>query len=68
MPITQDDLWSALESIGTEDGEADKIAPPVIAKLIELRFVELTAVGQSLLTNKITALCQERSKKRNYGF
>jgi hypothetical protein len=40
MPLTQDDLWTALETIGTEDGEADKIAPPVIAKLFELRFVK----------------------------
>ena len=45
MPLTQDDLWSALESIGTEDGEADKIAPPVIAKLIERKFVASAPPG-----------------------
>ena len=52
MPLTQDDLWTALESIGTEDGEADKIAPPVVAKLIELRFVELDSTGLPRLTDK----------------
>ena len=29
--LTQDDLWHAIESNDTEDGEADKIAPPVMA-------------------------------------
>lgn len=51
MPITQDDLRHALESIGTEDGETDKIAPPVVAKLIELRFVEIDSTGLPRLTD-----------------
>ena len=52
--IKTEDCWGALRSIGSEDGTADKIAPAVVAKLIELKFVtvatnglpELTANGQ----------------------
>src|SRR5262245_13432977 len=52
FPLTQDDLWHAIESIGSEYGVADKIAPPVIAKLIELRFVDLNPTGLPRLADK----------------
>jgi hypothetical protein len=44
------DLWGGIQAIGAEDGTADQLPPAVIAKLIELRFVTLSATGIPWLT------------------
>jgi hypothetical protein len=48
--ITTEDAWSAIDSIGCEDGYAHRIPPHVTAKLIELRLVKLDKAGFPLLT------------------
>ncbi len=48
--LTSEDLWGGIQSIGSEDGTASKLSPTVIAKLIEFKFVKLTANGLPKLT------------------
>lgn len=50
--LTSDDCWSAINSLAMEDGEADKIQPSTIAKLIELKFVRIGGNGLPELTTK----------------
>ena len=50
--INSDDCWGAIQSLATENGEADKIQPHVIGKLIATGFVELDANGLPELTDK----------------
>ena len=50
--FTSEDLWGGIQSIGAEDGTADELSPAIIAKLIELRFVTLSATGIPWLTEK----------------
>jgi hypothetical protein len=50
--IKREDLWGGIQSIGCEDGTADKLSRAVIAKLIKLKFVELSASGLPMLTAK----------------
>ena len=53
MPtFTSDDCWSAINSLATDDGQADKIQPTTIAKLIELKFVRIGSSGLPELTTK----------------
>jgi hypothetical protein len=53
MPtLTSEDLWGGIQAIGAEDGTADELSPAVTAKLIELRFVTLSAMGLPWLTAK----------------
>ena len=42
MPATSEQLWDALDRIYNEDGTADRIAPAVIAKLIEFKMARST--------------------------
>ena len=49
---TREHLWGGIQSIGSEDGTADKLSPAVIGKLIELKFVKLSATGLPSLTAK----------------
>lgn len=51
MHLTSDDLWNGIDAIGKEDG-AEKLPPAVVAKLIELGFVALSAMGLPWLTEK----------------
>jgi hypothetical protein len=51
MPATSHQLWDAIYRLYNEDGTADKIAPAVIAKLIEFKMVELSATGLTQLTH-----------------
>ena len=51
MQFSTEDLYGALYRIGSEDGTADKIAPTVVAKLIELKIVKLGAAGLPQLTS-----------------
>lgn len=48
--MSTEDCWGAIYSIGSEDGEADKIPPEVVAKLIELKLVTVNATGLPELT------------------
>jgi hypothetical protein len=48
---TAEQLWDAIDRIYNEDGTADRIAPAVIAKLIEFKMVELGATGLPQLTD-----------------
>jgi hypothetical protein len=50
--LTSEDFWAGIQAIGGEDDSADELSPAVIAKLIELRFVTLSATGISWLTEK----------------
>ena len=50
MPATSEQLWDAITRIYNEDGTADRIAPAVIARLIEFKMVELNAAGLPQLT------------------
>jgi hypothetical protein len=50
MPITSETLWDAVGRIGKSDPTADKIDPAVIAKLIQLRIIQLNATGLPELT------------------
>ena len=50
--LTSADCWAAIQSLATEDGEADKIQPHVIGKLIETGFVALGPTGLPELTDK----------------
>ena len=50
MSTNSEQLWDAIYRIGSEDGAADKIPPGVIAKLIELKMVELSSTGLPQLT------------------
>jgi hypothetical protein len=50
--LTSEDLWGDIQAIGSEDGTADQLPPAVIAKLIEMRFVTLSATGIPWLTEK----------------
>jgi hypothetical protein len=50
--LTSEDLWNGVQSIGAEDGTADQLPPAVIAKLIELSFVTLSAMGLPWLAAK----------------
>lgn len=43
--LTSDDCWAAIQSLATENGEADKIQPHVIGKLIATGLPELTDKG-----------------------
>jgi hypothetical protein len=53
MPtLTSDDCWFAINSLATEDGEADKIQPATIAKLIELKLVRIGSSGLPEMTTK----------------
>ena len=47
---TSEQLWDAIDRIYNDDGSADRIAPGVIAKLIEFKMVELGATGLPQLT------------------
>jgi hypothetical protein len=51
-PITPENLWDAIERIGTEEGSSASLRPTVIAKLVELGFVKLGANGLRQLTAK----------------
>lgn len=50
MPATSEQLWDAIYRIGIEDVTADKIQPVVIAKRIEFKMAELSAIGLPQLT------------------
>lgn len=50
--LTSEDLWGGIQAIGSEDGSADQLPPAVIAELIKLRFVTLSAIGIPWLTEK----------------
>jgi hypothetical protein len=50
MRINNKDLWGGLHAIGSEDGTADTLLPAVVAKLIELKIVELGPTGLPQLT------------------
>jgi hypothetical protein len=50
MPATSEQLWDAIDGIYNEDGNADKIRPTVIAKLIEFKMAERSATGLPQLT------------------
>ena len=50
VPATSEQLWDAIERLAHEDGTADKILPAVIAKLVEFKMMELSAVGLPQLT------------------
>jgi hypothetical protein len=50
MPIAVEQLWGAIHAIGGEDGTADNIAPKVVNKLIDLKFVKRDAAGLPMLT------------------
>jgi hypothetical protein len=43
--IKTEDLWDGLHAIDSEDGTATKIALSVLAKLVELKIVELKATN-----------------------
>jgi hypothetical protein len=45
--LTQDDLWDAVDILGTE-GDVSAIAPVVAAKLVELKIAEHGANGLQL--------------------
>jgi hypothetical protein len=50
--LTSESLWGGVQAIGSEDGTADKLSPSVVAKLIKLKFVKLSASGLPMLTAK----------------
>jgi hypothetical protein len=50
--LTSEDLWGGIQAIGSEDGTAHQLRPAVVATLIELRFVTLSAAGIPWLTEK----------------
>jgi hypothetical protein len=50
--LTSEDLWGGVQFIGAEDGTAEQLPPAVIAKLIELGFVTLSAMGLPWLIEK----------------
>jgi hypothetical protein len=49
VPDNVEQLWDAIGRIGSDD-PTDKIAPEVVAKLIQFKLVELKATGLSQLT------------------
>src|SRR4051812_4877522 len=51
MAVTSAQLWDPLQRLAHEDGPADRLFPPVVAKLIEFKMVTLDKAGLPQLTD-----------------